>query len=373
MTDIVAIAVSDSVRDGPGDNRRLLTLRTRAPKFIHQETLRHRKIYCLDGLELRWDADFSYSVSSSRAIPFPRMLAEARDPALRAAPVYWGAAQKGMSPGAELDDTEKCIFWPDVAQFLRPVINIPGMSYWVTRRECACMLWDLGGGLASRVSEAMIHFADVHKSIANRMVENYVHANVLMTGTDPGWLNFFGLRLDGAADPTLRALAERCWAVWNESQPRALRTGEWHLPYADDEQSVEEAADALNSAPLIHERGNTAADRLWVLKRMSVARCAHLSYEAHDAPGERMSVEKCLEIHQRLVGSSPIHASPAEHQATPDEYMAEVGHGVMTGVSRILGYRWKRPELGGNLGPGWVQLRKTLPGEAVAPLPEAYR
>ena len=48
-------------------------------------------------------------------------------------------------------------------------------------------------------------------------------------------------------------------------------------------------------------------------------------------------------------GSQPIHASPAEHQATPDRY--DLGEA-----------RFDWPEAHGNL-LGWIQYRKTLPGE----------
>jgi len=48
-----------------------------------------------------------------------------------------------------------------------------------------------------------------------------------------------------------------------------------------------------------------------------------------------------------LLVDQPIHASPAEHQATPDQ-------------RRFNG--WDKPELHGNLA-GWIQYRKTLTGE----------
>ena len=84
MTDIVAIVIADSVGE---HSSRLHTQRWRYPKFLHQESLRHRKLYIHDNLALTYDPDFSFSVSSSRAIPFAKMLAEARSDELRAAPV----------------------------------------------------------------------------------------------------------------------------------------------------------------------------------------------------------------------------------------------------------------------------------------------
>lgn len=60
MTDIIAKVIADSIGE---HSPRLVSMQTRAPKFIHQETLRHRRIYIADVLVI--DPDFSFSVSSS--------------------------------------------------------------------------------------------------------------------------------------------------------------------------------------------------------------------------------------------------------------------------------------------------------------------
>ena len=46
-----------------------------------------------------------------------------------------------------------------------------------------------------------------------------------------------------------------------------------------------------------------------------------------------------------------MHASPTEHQATPQHAKLSRGKVVFKG------------DHGGNFGPAWVQLRKTLKGE----------
>lgn len=375
MVDLIATTVCDSIgRYSP----RLHTQKWRHPKFNHQEALRHRMIYIQDNLHLLYEPDFSFSVSSSRAIPFPKMLAEARDPVLQAAPVYWGEAQKGMSPGKELDDEVKCIYWPDVVAMVHGSgYQITASSDWVTKRECAKRLWTVGSQFATVVADVMVEYTDIHKSVPNRMVENYVHVNCLASGTTAGWLNFFGLRLDGAADPTLRALAEQSYIAWCESEPKLLEPGQWHLPYADDAQSFDEAcnSDLLRPAGQSGDLHDSAT--LAVLKQMSAARCAHLSYEALDT-GVRLSVERCLDIAGRL-GGVPLHASPFEHQATPDTLHSVRGSSVLLEPGTFIPHdgslppsRWDNPHLAGNFGPGWVQLRKQLPGEMIAPLPEAY-
>lgn len=70
---------------------------------------------------------------------------------------------------------------------------------------------------------------------------------------------------------------------------------------------------------------------------------------------ETPSVADDLKLYDRLVGSVPLHASPAEHQATPDHLVpGKYGHPV----------EWDCPEQHGNL-VGWVQYRRTLPNESV--------
>lgn len=323
---IEARTICDSIG---GHSPRLLTLRCVAPKFCHQETLRHRLIYIEDAL--RGDPDFSFSVSSARAIPFARLLEEVRDPARRAMPVKWGAEKRGMSMGGELD-ADKCAYAEE--------------------------LWDIAARSAAYAAERMADLG-LHKSIVNRVIEPYIHVHCLMTATEPGWMNFFGLRLDEAADPTLRALAEACWACWCESTPMHLSPGQYHLPFIE----LIDVEHATARHPAYEDRGLAAQHELI---RMSVARCARLSYESFDT-GRRSTIDEDLALYQRLVGGVPIHASPAEHQATPDYQATSDDDGSVN----YLG--WAHPELAGNLGPGWVQYRKRLSGEVLAPLPEEYR
>lgn len=357
MTDIIAEAICDSERSGPGANVRLLTVRTRYPKMVHQETLRHRAIYIEDAL--RGDLDFSFSVSSSRAIPVRKTIEEVRSDALRAAPIFWGSEKKGMSQGAELSDDP----WSRSDPYVGPDGSL------ISPRRAAQLQWGYAALHAANQAEKLAQIG-AHKSIINRLLDPFIHVNCLMTATTPGWMNFFGLRLDRAADEIVRALAEECWKVWNESRPRKLEgkpIAQWHLPYADDDLSAEE----IESVFMKDERFLEESRRTLCIK-VSVARCAHLSYESFET-GKRMTVEQCVALHQRLVGSVPIHASPAEHQATPDEFVVSNLEMVRGDEVIKLGDVWKNKHEAGNLGPGWRQYRKMLPGEAVAPLPEAYR
>lgn len=311
--------------DSEGEHSpRLTTFLIRHPKFIHAEFCRHRS--------------FSLSASSSRAIPVSKNLTEVRSDELRAAPVWWGREQRGMASGEELDEQTKAFAESD---------------------------WESAALMAVENAESMIA-RGVHKSIVNRILEPFLHINVVATSCEPGLMNFFGLRLDKAAQPEIRVLAEEMWKCWNESAPLMLTPGEWHLPFvgipgkftdADwaDHRSICEISPTAHDDPTLYCEYE---------KKISAARCARTSYLSFDT-GKRSTIEEDLALYEKLAGASPMHLSPLEHQATPDE--AE--HTFISSGDVAV---WADPEWHGNL-PGWIQFRKTIPGEAVAPLPEEYR
>jgi len=99
-----------------------------------------------------------------------------------------------------------------------------------------------------------------------------------------------------------------------------------------------------------------------ICRRVSVARCARVSYESFET-GKRSTVEENLRLYDRLLGAQPMHASPAEHQATPDEKY---------GVEYRESGQWHNSKEHGNF-IGWRQYRKMLSGESCAPLPEGFK
>jgi hypothetical protein len=87
-----------------------------------------------------------------------------------------------------------------------------------------------------------------------------------------------------------------------------------------------------------------AADEIAMenLVKVSVARCARVSYLTHE--GNPSCIVDDLKLYNLLINSVPAHASPAEHQATPDR--------------RRMG-EWVNPEQQGNFR-GWRQYRKMI-------------
>jgi thymidylate synthase ThyX len=314
---IEATKVTDSISE---HGVRLLTMKLRYPKMIHGEFMTHRV--------------FSRNASSSRAVPTAKLIEEVRSSALRAVPVSWGQNQKGMQAGGELTgDTLRLV------------------------QEC----WSSAANDAAHWAEKMSRVG-AHKQVVNRILEPYTHINTVVTSTK--WWNFFGLRLDKAAQPEMRVLAEAMWVVFNESAPLYLGHGQWHLPFVDSEDIAEISSmhgyEILNREPATNY---PAMDMDLVVEdtiKVSVARCARVSYESHET-GKRSMVEADIKLHDFLLMSR--HLSPFEHQATPDEPVFSSPRGSIL---------WRRPEEHGNF-VGWRQRRKQISDEAIAPLPEEDR
>jgi len=319
---------------------RLLTFRCRYPKFIHGEFMTHRVL--------------SRNASSSRAVPTERLIEEARSDELRATFVHWGMNQRGMQAAGELDE-----------------IDMRKAKGW----------WAHAAGLAADCAQGLLDL-NTHKQIVNRLLEPFTHINVLATGTE--WDNFFGLRLHRDAQPEMRALTEEMWRAFNESEPVSLRTGEWHLPYADDDQTRDEVV------RYVCRTTDLTKDVDLALIKVSVARSARVSYENFET-GKRSTAEKDIEFYSTKLHlpelaadpepGAPIHASPAEHQGQADELVARaslcVGYVNETldinnvASSPVYVDRWMYGHQHGNL-TGYRQFRKLLRGEAKAPLPEGY-
>ncbi len=292
---ISAKIIADSVNP---QGIRLVTLQLRYPKFIHGEFMTHRL--------------FSRNASSSRAIPVSRLVADIQEDPVE--PVYWGKNKKGMQAELALEALEQ----------------MEALRLWYSARDSVIAhvraLEELGA----------------HKQIVNRLLEPWSYINVVVTATE--WANFFALRKHLDAQPEMQTLATKIWEAMDESVPKELLPGEWHLPYVDD-QSIEEIGFI---EPM---------QRYDAKIKVSVARCARVSYLTHDQ--KRPTIREDLALYERLVHANPPHMSPAEHQATPD---SEVRSKTRLGVVQT---GWRHPDEHGNLC-GWRQYRKMLMGEAVA-------
>lgn len=238
---------------------------------------------------------FSRNAQSSRALPIKKMIAAVRDePAM---PIYWGKNQAGMSARREVDE----------------VARRRAEDEW--RRALASAL-----ETAELLSDSEI---DLHKQLVNRILEPFAWITVIITATE--WSNFFTQRCHPDAQPEIKHLADMMLRAFRASSPQTVALGGWHLPLIqDDERSLDVA----------------------LLKKLSVARCARVSYLTH---GGTRDHEKDLELFERLVsGGANGHWSPFEHVATPLEQSDE----------------WSA-----NLR-GWKSFRKSFPQENAATYPD---
>lgn len=264
---------------------RLTTFVLTYPRFIHAEFMTHRM--------------FSRNASSSRAIPVKKSIQMVIDnPAV---PLAFTKNQKGMQGGAILTGLQE-----DLAK-----------AAWLDSRDKAVEY-------AQKLADL-----EVHKQYANRILEPWSHITVVCTATD--FNNFFALRCHPAAQPEIHALADLMYALYQSSTPTMVYANSWHLPFVDKKTLIETRDWARKSLESVTRS---------IIKR-SVARCARVSYLNHD--GTSSTIEQDMDLYERLLGSVPIHASPAEHQAKS--------------------VRDKNTQSGNFRG--WVQFRKTIQNENI--------
>jgi len=278
--------------------KRLTTMEWKYPRSIHSEIMTHRML--------------SKNSASSRAIPTEKLIQMVLDDPF--VPEYIGANKSGMQAGDELSEDQKVL----------------AQSIWFDGRDSAVenarRLLKLG----------------VHKQVVNRIIEPWMWITIIVSATE--WENVWGLRCHPAAEPHFQKLAYMARDAMAASTPEEMPLGGWHTPLYGSTRTAgggeDEAAIlllAMEKEPNDTERA--AAYGIELMKKISVGRCARVSYLTHEGKRE---IEKDIELHDRLVVQQPLHASPAEH------------------VAQALA----TPERSGNF-IGWKQYRKTLPNENI--------
>ena len=272
---------------------RLTSLVLTYPRIIHSEMMTHRM--------------FSRNASSSRAVPVDKMIKAVRENTF--CPFEFQKSHKGMQ----------------------------GSEYFTgaDRQECI-NLWLESAELALQQAEKM-KAKCISKQIINRILEPYQYYTVLITGSKEGWQNFFNLRcpsykligLDeenvksrkewlekiqfssalhpsmypktdvewlqinkGQAEIHIMDLAEKIYDAVNESTPKQLQAGEWHIPMISDLESLKLSTD----------------DQI----KLSVGRAANTSYTVV-GDGKELTLEHAIKIHDKCM--ELVHSSVFEHCA----------------------------------------------------------
>jgi thymidylate synthase ThyX len=283
------IADSISVR-----GERLTTFLLTFPRIILAEFNTHRA--------------FSRNSASSRAIPFKKMVESVENNPF--IPIAWQKDHKGMQ-GTEY--------------LTHPLEIKEAEGMWRRSLECAL------------TTSKDVYRAGVTKQLCNRLLEPFMWHTVICTATD--YENFFELRcpeyivnwypanrpeaLEPAqasfrskkdaiartngecddwteedwrevnisqAEIHIQALAEAMWDAMNESTPKVLQAGEWHIPFGEEDVKI------------------------------ATAKCARVSYTTVGSTSNNSHTAD-IELYNRLLESG--HMSPFEHCAQvmePERY-----------------------------------------------------
>jgi hypothetical protein len=135
----------------------------------------------------------------------------------------------------------------------------------------------------------------------------------------------------GQAEIHMMALAEAMWDAYNESTPKKLEVGDWHIPY---NEKVTEIVVKDEDAYLYHpglsdlyehemEGTNDNVQTTHLKVDVSTMMCARTSYTVLGDDGKEWRLKKYLEKCKELKEANPFHASPFEHCAivpTKEEY-----------------------------------------------------
>lgn len=277
---ITAKVIADS-RSTSGS--RMITFELEYPRVIHSELKTHRAL--------------SGNSMSSRAVPVKTLIKQVmEDPAML---VEFGKNKAGMQSDGEHT-------------------ALIGAGY--TPEEW----WRLSALSAAKFAQGFDE-AGYHKQVANRLIEPFQRMKTVISGTE--WNNFFWLRVDPEADPTIRELARIMLEAYEESIPEVLQPGQWHTPYVDHVYDAE----TNEFVGYMTEGINGEVEMLTLeeAKAISASCCAQVSYRLLNS-----TRDKALDIYGKLLTGRKVHASPFEHQATPKKAWKE----ILTSDYDVIGY-----------------------------------
>ncbi len=194
----------------------------------------------------------SRNSASSRALPTGKILDQVTcDPFI---PCYFGKPQSGM---------QSSTFWEHDSEGEQ--LNTYA---WLMSRDAAVK----SAGLM-----------EAHKQYVNRLLEPFMWHTAILTGS--AWQNLLNQRARSQdPQPEFWQLARCVEKALGTSTPIRLAEGEWHLPYITDEE---------RQAYELHD-----------LIKLSIARCARVSYLTHDGIRD---IDEDVRFTNRLLDNRPPH------------------------------------------------------------------
>lgn len=253
---------------------------------------------------------FSRNAMSSRAVPIEKMIEQVRNNPAK--PIHWGKNQSGMQASEELGEP------------------------WRSEVEAE---WEEAAKNSAFFAEAMMEMYS-HKQVVNRILEPFQLMKTVLTATE--FDNFFWLRKHEDAQPEIKELADKMYEQleWNKLLTVELDSGDWHTPYYEAGYWLKESETPLEDALAI-----------------SSSCCAQVSYRLLDD-----TIEKARKVYQRLVESTPVHASPFEHQASPMEQPSGDTLGGFVEWSKGETHIDKEGDKWSGNFKSWIQYRQLIDG-----------
>lgn len=278
----------------------LITIQTKAPKYLDAEIEKHRMI--------------SSNSSSDRAIPFNKLKSRGKF-----IPSDVRLNEKGMQGYENVSSNQLIAFRASIST------------------------------LHGTICDTLEPYTHIHKQHLNRYLIAFTMQDKVMTANLDQWEYFLGLRLGTDADPAIQelsycirdAIATSVAVLPEENQ---IHPGiPYHLPYITVLDVVE------------YEKGNLSLENLI---KISCARCARVSYLSHDK--KRTNLTDDLELYDFLFESK--HLTPMEHVAiemSELEYLARENatHSlIVAGLPAMLA---EQTMYNGNF-KGFIQHRKEI-------------
>jgi len=265
MSLINAEIIADSINSQ--NKARLTTFVLKFPRIVLAEMNTHRMI--------------SKNSASSRAIPFKKMVAMVENEPF--IPLAFQKDHSGMQGNEYLEGEQL---------------------------EMAKKRWLMARDSAVHMARCLNEESGVTKQLCNRVLEPFMMHTVIATGTD--WANFFALRAHPAAEIHIADLAHKMLKAYNESEPRHLTTGEWHIPFGDK----------FDDSRLVGRTMDSSKKELEELKvKIATARCARVSYMNFEGKDD---YDADFKLHDIL--ASQGHWSPFEHCAMANNFDGYVGN-----------------------------------------------
>ena len=356
MHKIDAKIIADSISP---QGHRITSFILTYPRFIHSELMTHRM--------------FSRNASSSRAVPIQKMIETVKNNTF--CPFEFQKAHKGMQ----------------------------GFDYFTGQDKEDCIkLWLESAELALQQAEKMKE-KGITKQLCNRLLEPFMWHTVLVTATE--FENFFELRCpqyeyydmltgnqqffkskkdwlqyynnkplpkakhiskipendvewlqinNSQAEIHIQTLAESMWDALNESKPKHLKSGQWHIPFGDKIEGINFTfQDTSDNQWAV--KYNRLLDGDSIAIKIATARCARLSYMTFD--GE-IDYEKDIKLHDQLLQDK--HLSPFEHctRAMSDDEYYKFFKGEVKDPKSYSGNGWC------NNFRGWISYRYLIENDS---------